>query len=73
VFIGDLGIMGTVIATQMPVDAVFWMTVINPLQMFKFSSILTIQANLDVLGPAGLYATSQFGTSLLPLLLGGLV
>ncbi len=73
VFIGDLGIMGTVIATQMPVDAIFWVTVLNPLQMFKFSSILTIQANLDVLGPAGLYATSQFGSSLLPLLLVGLL
>jgi len=73
VFIGDLGIMGTVIATQMPVNAIFWITVLNPLQMFKFSSILTIQANLDVLGPAGLYATSQFGASLLPLLLVGLV
>jgi Cu-processing system permease protein len=46
---------------------------LNPLQMFKIASILTIQAHLEVLGPAGLYATDQFGSLLLPLLLLGLV
>lgn len=73
VFIGDLGIMGTTIATRMPVDLMFWVTSLNPLQMFKFASILIIQANLEVLGPAGLYATSQFGNLLLPLMLGGML
>jgi Cu-processing system permease protein len=73
VFIGDLGLMGTAVITQMPVSAVFLIAVINPLQMFKIASILTIQANLEVLGPAGLYATSQFGALLLPLLLVGLL
>lgn len=73
VFIGDLGIMGTTIATRMPVDLMFWVTSLNPLQMFKFASILIIQANLEVLGPAGLYATSQFGNLLLPIMLGGLL
>lgn len=73
VFIGDLGIMGTVLSTQMPIQVVFFITVLNPLQMFKIASILTIQANLEVLGPAGLYATDQFGGLLLPLLLLGLV
>lgn len=73
VFIGDLGIMGTAISTQMPIQTVFFIAVLNPLQMFKIASILTIQANLEVLGPAGLYATDQFGGLLLPLLLIGLV
>lgn len=73
VFIGDLGIMGTAVATQMPVDVIFLVAVINPLQMFKFASILTIQANLEVLGPAGLYATNQFGNMLLPLMLVGML
>ncbi|MBZ0283825.1 MAG: ABC transporter permease [Anaerolineae bacterium] len=73
VFIGDLGIMGTAISTQMPIQTVFFIAVLNPLQMFKIASILTIQANLEVLGPAGLYATDQFGGLLLPLLLMGLV
>ncbi len=73
VFIGDLGIMGTAISTQMPIQMVFFIAVLNPLQMFKIASILTIQANLEVLGPAGLYATDQFGGLLLLLLLIGLV
>ncbi|MCC6614123.1 MAG: ABC transporter permease subunit [Anaerolineae bacterium] len=73
VFIGDLGIMGTTVAMRMPIETVFFIAVLNPLQMFKLASILTIQANLEVLGPAGLYATDQFGGLLLPLLLVGLL
>lgn len=73
VFIGDLGIMGTAMSTQMPIQAVFFIAVLNPLQMFKIASILTIQANLEVLGPAGLYATDQFGGLLPPFLLLGLI
>ena len=73
VFIGDLGIMGTAVSMQMPIEVVFFIAILNPLQMFKIASILTIQANLEVLGPAGLYATDQFGGLLLPLLLLGLV
>ena len=73
VFIGDLGIMGTAVSMQLPIEVVFFIAVLNPLQMFKIASILTIQANLEVLGPAGLYATDQFGGLLLPLLLSGLV
>jgi Cu-processing system permease protein len=73
VFIGDLGIMGTAVSMQLPIEAVFFIAILNPLQMFKIASILTIQANLEVLGPAGLYATDQFGGLLLPLLLLGLV
>lgn len=72
VFVGDLGIMGTAIVTQMPIQSVFFLSILNPLQLFKIASILTIQANLEVLGPAGIYATQQFGSALLPLLLSGL-
>ncbi|GAB4575695.1 MAG: ABC transporter permease subunit [Anaerolineae bacterium] len=73
VFVGDLGIMGTAVATQMPLDVLFFTAVVNPLQMYKIAAILTIQANLEVLGPAGLYATDVFGPGLLPLLVGGLL
>lgn len=73
VFLGDLGIMGTALITRMPIGSVFFVTVVNPLQMFKIASILAIQANLEVLGPAGLYASNQFDNGLLPLLLLGLL
>lgn len=73
IFIGDLGIMGTAVSMRLPIEVVFFVTVLNPLQIFKIASILTLQANLEVLGPAGLYATEQFGGLLLPLLLTGLI
>ena len=73
VFVGDLGIMGAAIVTQMPIQTVFWVATINPLQMFKMASILTIQANLEVLGPVGMYGTEQYGAALLPMLLIGLL
>lgn len=73
VFVGDLGIMGAAIVTEMPIQTIFWLSSINPLQMFKMASILNIQANLEVLGPVGMYATEQYGAALLPFLLLGLL
>jgi Cu-processing system permease protein len=73
VFVGDLGVMGAAIITQMPIATVFWIATINPLQMFKMAAILKIQANLEVLGPAGLYATETYGTALMPMLIVGLL
>lgn len=73
VFIGDLGLMGTAIVTRLPIEGVFYLSALNPLQLFKMASILTIQANLEVLGPAGLYATAQFGAVLLPMMIAGLL
>jgi Cu-processing system permease protein len=73
VFVGDLGVMGTALVMQLPISTVFLVAAANPLQLFKFAAILSIQANLEILGPAGMYATQQFGAALLPLLLIGLV
>lgn len=73
VFVGDLGVMGTAIVMQLPIASVLIITTLNPLQLFKFAAIVSIQANLEILGPAGMYATQQFGAALLPLLLIGLV
>lgn len=40
------------------------LSAINPLQVFKMWSLHAVDANLDVLGPAGLYATEEFGRGL---------
>lgn len=69
VFFGDLGMMGTAITLQMPIDTLFWVSLINPLQLFKMAAILNIQATLDILGPAGIYAMQRYGDSLLVLFL----
>lgn len=70
VFLGDLGLMGTAIVMQMPIDQLFALSMANPLQLFKMASILQINATLDILGPAGIYAMQRFGGGLEPLFLG---
>lgn len=70
VFLGDLGLMGTAIVMRLDVGALFGLTLVNPLQVFKIATVLGLRATLEVLGPAGIYATRTFGTQLLPMLVG---
>jgi Cu-processing system permease protein len=64
VFIGDLGLMGTALAFKLPIGTLFHLALINPLQVFKMSSLISINATLDVLGPAGIYAMQTYRQSL---------
>ena len=73
VFIGDLGLMGTTLAFELPIDALFTLAVLNPLQVFKMSALLSINATLDVLGPTGIYALQTYRDSLTWLFLGSLL
>lgn len=73
VFLGDLGMMGTAIVLRLPVESLFWLSLSNPLQVFKMAAILDIHTTLDVLGPAGIYASQEFGDSLLAIFLVALV
>jgi Cu-processing system permease protein len=68
VFIGDLGLIGAAVVTQMPTETTLIIALVNPLQAFKMGSIYTVEASLDVLGPAGLYATDTFDHAFLPLM-----
>ncbi|MBW7885101.1 MAG: ABC transporter permease [Caldilineaceae bacterium] len=61
VFLGDLGLMGTAIAMKLPIDRLLWFSMANPLQTFKMAAILDINATLDLMGPAGIYAMQRFG------------
>jgi Cu-processing system permease protein len=72
VFIGDLGLMGTALAFKLPIDSLFTLALVNPLQVFKMSALLSINASLDVLGPAGIYAMQTYRDSLTGLFLGSL-
>ncbi len=67
VFVGDLGLMGTAMSMQVPIGTLFWLALINPLQVFKMAAILQLQATLDVLGPAGIFAVREYGQALLPI------
>ena len=64
VFLGDLGLMGTAIALKLPIEQLFLLALVNPLQVFKMASILDINATLDILGPAGIFAMQEFGRRL---------
>jgi Cu-processing system permease protein len=69
VFFGDLGLMGTAIVLRLDIGRLFTLALINPLQIFKMAAILIIRGNLEVLGPAGVYAVRTYGDKLLPMLL----
>ena len=73
VFFGDLGIMGTAVVLQLNTNQLFAAALANPLQLFKLASILNLRQNLEVLGPAGVYAFRTYGDRLLPALVGLLV
>lgn len=70
VFFGDLGVMGTALVLQLDVDQLFALALVNPLQLFKIAAVYSLRQNLEVLGPAGIYALRTYGSQLLPLLLG---
>jgi Cu-processing system permease protein len=72
VFFGDLGMMGASMALRVPIANLFWLSLSNPLQVFKMAAILNIQTTLDILGPAGIYAMQRYGEALLLLFLGAL-
>ena len=68
VFLSDLGLMAGTVLFKLRVQEVFALGILNPMQAFKMSVIVGMNASLDVLGPAGAYATRTFGHWLSPLL-----
>jgi Cu-processing system permease protein len=63
-FFGDLGLMGGALALRIPIERLFHIALANPLQVFKIAAIPGIGGSIDVLGPAGLYATRAYGSGL---------
>jgi Cu-processing system permease protein len=72
VFLGDLAVMSAALAIHFNVQTLLGLTMLNPLQVFKVAAIYGLQASLEALGPAGLYAVRTFGSWLMPLLIGWL-
>lgn len=61
VMIGDLGLMGTALVMDLKPDTLLTLTLLNPLDVYKLLTVDRLQTSLDVLGPAGAYATEQLG------------
>lgn len=64
VFVTDLGLMAGVMAMRLRIEELLAVSLLNPLQVYKMWSLHAIDASLDVLGPAGLYATEEYGPRL---------
>ena len=73
VFLGDLGLMGTAMASRLPVESLFLTTVLNPVEAFRLASIVTLDGSLDALGPAGTYAVDTYGDGIGAIAVGVLV
>ncbi|MFV1969808.1 MAG: ABC transporter permease [Acidimicrobiia bacterium] len=63
-FLGDLGVMGTSVATQVPTWGLLVSAILNPVEAFRLASLTAFSGSLDVLGPAGRYAMDAFGNQL---------
>lgn len=61
VLLGNLGLMGTSIATSMGEGSLFLAAVANPVEAFRLSAMTVLSGSLDVLGPVGTYAVDRFG------------
>lgn len=68
VFVGDLGLMGTAAATQMPVGVLFTVALVNPVEAFRLTALTAFSGSLDVLGPAGIFAVDTLGDWLVTVL-----
>jgi Cu-processing system permease protein len=64
--------MGSTLAFKLNVQQMLGLAMLSPLQVFKMASLSSIHASLDVLGPAGLYATQHWGERL-PFLFAGVL
>jgi Cu-processing system permease protein len=64
VFVTDLALMAGAVALRLRIEQLFALSLANPLQVFKMWSLHAVDANLDVLGPAGLYAVEEHGAAL---------
>lgn len=73
VFLGDLGLIGASIIAELPLQTTLLLAMINPLQLFKMGAIFSAHTSLDVLGPAGLYATDTFGNAFMAVVLAGMI
>ncbi len=72
VFLTDLALMAGAVAMRLRIEELFALSLANPLQVFKMWSLHAVDATLDVLGPAGLYASDEFGSRLHAIFAAGL-
>ena len=73
VLLTDLGLMGGTLVFKLRAPQLLHVALANPLQVFKLAVLARLNPTLDMLGPAGLYATSTYGKALPWVFTGALV
>lgn len=68
VLVGDLGLMGSAVLFRLRASSLLLASIANPAQCFKIAVIGSYDATLDLLGPAGLYASNTFGSAMVAVL-----
>ena len=64
VLLTDLGLMGGTLVFKLGAPQMLHVALANPLQVFKLAVLVRLNPTLDMLGPAGMYATSTYGKGL---------
>jgi Cu-processing system permease protein len=64
VLLTDLGLMGGTLVFHLRAPQLLHVALANPLQVFKLAVLARLNPTLDMLGPAGMYATTTYGTAL---------
>ncbi len=68
VLVGDLGALAAATALGLDAGQVLGLALWNPLSVFNMAAIELIRGGLELLGPAGLVASRELGSALLPAL-----
>lgn len=70
-FVADLLLMGSSIVLRLTPGQLLWASLSNPAQLFRLGVMQTLHGNLELLGAAGVYASTVLG-SWVPLVVLGL-
>jgi Cu-processing system permease protein len=72
VLLTDLGLMGSSLIFKLGAPQLLHLALANPLQVFKLAVLTDLNPTLDMLGPAGMYASTTYGRGL-PWIFGGVL
>jgi Cu-processing system permease protein len=64
VLLTDLGLLGGSLVFRLGAPQLLHVALANPLQVFKLAVLARLNPTLDMLGPAGMYATTTYGKGL---------
>ncbi len=73
VFFSDLGLLGASIRLRPPVETLLALAMVNPVQVFRMAGIMVLHGSMEILGPAGVYASRTYGEFMLWILVSILI